>query len=327
MMRRRSFLGTVALAAPTLPSLAQSSAAAFPQSGKTIRVIVGYAPGGPTDTQARVLAQELTRILGATAVVDNKPGATGMIGAQEVARSPADGYTLLYTIDGPMTQNPHLMKTPYDVFKDFTPLSRSTIGGVVLTTHPSVPAHNVKEFVAYAKANPGKLSFGSFGTGSVSHIYGEVLAQSQGIDLVHVPYKGSSDALKDLLAGRIQLMFDSPATSAVFVKEGKINVLGSAGETRRKLLPDLPTLAEQGLPGFELRSWNGFFGPPNMPPALTARLRTAMAEARSSKGFIEAITTMSSDSVDETPEQFEKAIRTDYDKWGAYIHKLGIKIT
>jgi tripartite-type tricarboxylate transporter receptor subunit TctC len=327
MMRRRSFLGATALAGPALYAQAQQGAAAYPVAGKTVRVLVGYAPGGPTDTQARVLCQELTRSLHATFVVDNKPGATGMIGAQEVVRSPADGYTLLYTIDGPMTQNPHLMKTPYDVFRDFTPLSRSTIGGVVLTTHPSVPARNVKEFVAYAKANPGKLSFGSFGTGSVSHIYGEVLAQSQGIDLVHVPYKGSADALKDLLAGRVQLMFDSPATSAAFVKEGKINVLGSAGDTRRKLLPELPTLLEQGLPGFELRSWNGFFGPPGMPPALTARIRAAMDQARQSPAFIDAITTMSSDPVEETPEQFTLAIRTDYDKWGAYIRKLGIKIT
>ncbi|HSI57627.1 MAG TPA: tripartite tricarboxylate transporter substrate binding protein [Ideonella sp.] len=325
MLQRRTFLAALAapaLAAPALPALAQ----AFPQAGKTLRVLVGYAAGGPTDTQARVLSQELGKALGVTVIVENKPGATGMIAAQELIRSAPDGYTLLYTIDGPLTQNPHTLKTPYDVFRDFTPLSRATIGGVVLTLHPSVPARNAKELVAYAKANPGKLSFGSFGTGSVSHIYGEVLAQNQGLDLVHVPYKGSADALKDLLAGRVQIMFDSPATSAAFVKEGKIHVIGSAGDTRRKLMPELPTLLEQGLPGFELRSWNGFFGPAKMPPAVADKLRQAMAEARRSAAFTDALKLMYSDTVDETPEQFEKAIRTYYERWGAYIQKLGIKI-
>jgi len=325
LLQRRTFLAALAapaLAAPALPAFAQ----AFPQAGKTLRVLVGYAAGGPTDTQARVLSQELGKALGLTVIVENKPGATGMIAAQELIRSAPDGYTLLYTIDGPMTQNPHTLKTPYDVFRDFTPLSRATIGGVVLTLHPSVPARNAKELVAYAKANPGKLSFASFGTGSVSHIYGEVLAQNQGLDLVHVPYKGSADALKDLLAGRVQIMFDSPATSAAFVKEGKIHVIGSAGDTRRKLMPELPTLLEQGLPGFELRSWNGFFGPAKMPPAVADKLRQAMAEARRSAAFTDALKLMYSDTVDETPEQFEKALRTDYDRWGAYIQKLGIKI-
>lgn len=320
MHRRHLLAAAFAAAAP----LAQAQA--FPLSGKAIRMIVGYSAGGPTDTQARALAQAMGQALGTTVIIDNKPGATGMIGALEVMRAAPDGYTLLYTIDGPMTQNPHTLKVQYDVFKDFTPIARAIVGGVVLTVHPSLPVRNAKELVAYARAHPGKLSYGSFGTGSVSHIYGEVLAQNQGIDLVHVPYKGSSDALKDLLAGRIQLIFDSPATSAPFVKDGKLRVLAVAGEKRRALMPDVPTLLEEGLPGFELRSWNGVFGPARMQADVLARLRAAVVQARTSPAFRDVIRTMASDAPDETPEAFAGVVRSDYDRWGGYIRKLGIAV-
>ena len=248
-MNRRAVLALAVLAATG--SRAAGAGPAFPKPGKPVRIIVGFAPGGPTDTQARTLAQEMGKLLPVPVIVENKPGASGGIGAMEVARAEPDGHALMYISDGVVTQNPHTLKSvQYDTFRDFTPIAQTTAGGVVLVVHPSIPVGSLAEFVAYAKAHPGTLSYASFGTGTVSHIYGEVLRMNTGIDIVHVPYKGSADALKDLLAGRVQMMFDSPSTAAQYTKDGRLKLLGSAGEKRRSLMPDVPTLLELGLPGF-----------------------------------------------------------------------------
>lgn len=298
----------------------------FPKAGKPIRIIVGFAPGGPTDTQARVLALEMSKVLNVPVIVENKPGASGGIGAMEVARSEPDGHTLMYISDGVVTQNPHTLKSvQYDTFRSFTPIAQLTAGGVVLVMHPSVPAGTIQEFIAYGKANPGKLAYASFGTGTVSHIYGEVLRRKTGIDIVHVPYKGSADALKDLLAGRVQLMFDSPSTAAQFAKDGRLKILGSAGEKRRALMPDIPTLLELGLPGFEIRGWNGLFGPAGMSDAVLGALYGGVSKALRTKSFKDALTLMAFDPVDESPAEFAKVVRRDYDRWGSYIRQADIK--
>jgi tripartite-type tricarboxylate transporter receptor subunit TctC len=205
MMHRRTVL-PFAAASILAPHLAWAQG--FPKPGKPVRIIVGFAAGGPTDTQARALAQEMAKVLNTTVIVENKPGASGGIGAMEVARAEPDGQTLMYISDGVVTQNPHTLKSvQYDPFRDFTPIAQLTAGGVVLVVHPSVPSGTLQEFIAYGKAHPGQLAYASFGTGTVSHIYGEVLRLNTGMDIVHVPYKGSADALKDLLTGRVQLMF------------------------------------------------------------------------------------------------------------------------
>lgn len=322
-MNRRSLL---ALAALALPASHNAWAQAFPKQGKPVRVIVGFAAGGPTDTQARMLSQELAKLLGVPVIVENKPGASGGIGAMEVARAEPDGHTLMYISDGVVTQNPHTLKSvQYDALRDFTPVAQTTAGGVVLVMHPSVPATTVKEFIAYGKAHPGTLAYASFGSGTVSHIYGEVLRQNTGIDLVHVPYKGSADALKDLLTGRVQIMFDSPSTAAQYAKDNRLKILGSAGEKRRGLMPDIPTLLELGLPGFEIRGWNGLFGPAGMSEAVLGPLYAAVATASRTKAFKDALLNMAFDPVDETPAQFDKVVRRDYDRWGAYVRRAGIK--
>jgi tripartite-type tricarboxylate transporter receptor subunit TctC len=322
-MNRRSLL---TLAALVLTASRSAWAQAFPKQGKPVRVIVGFAAGGPTDTQARMLSQELAKVLGVPVIVENKPGASGGIGAMEVARAEPDGHTLMYISDGVVTQNPHTLKSvQYDALRDFTPIAQTTAGGVVLVMHPSVPAKTVKEFIAYGKAHPGTLAYASFGSGTVSHIYGEVLRQNTGIDLVHIPYKGSADALKDLLTGRVQIMFDSPSTAAQYAKDGRLKILGSAGEKRRALMPDIPTLLELGLPGFEIRGWNGLFGPAGMSEAVLRPLYAAVATASRTKAFQDALVNMAFDPVDETPAQFEKVVRRDHDRWGAYVRRAGIK--
>jgi tripartite-type tricarboxylate transporter receptor subunit TctC len=272
------------------------------------------------------LSQEMAKVLGVPVIVENKPGASGGIGAMEVARAEPDGHTLMYISDGVVTQNPHTLKSvQYDALRDFTPVAQTTAGGVVLVMHPSLPATTMKEFIAYGKSHPGTLAYASFGAGTVSHIYGEVLRQSTGIDLVHVPYKGSADALKDLLSGRVHIMFDSPSTAAQYAKDGRLKILGSAGEKRRPLMPDVPTLLELGLPGFEIRDWNGLFGPAGMGDAVLRSLSSAVASAIRTKAFQAALVNMAFDPVDETPAQFEKVVRRDYERWGAYVRRVGIK--
>ncbi|CAN5523943.1 tripartite tricarboxylate transporter substrate binding protein [soil metagenome] len=324
-MLRRSFLPLatwMALGAPL--ARAQQD---FPKPGKPVRIIVGFAPGGPTDIQARALAHEMGKLLPVPVIVENKPGASGGIGAMEVVRAEPDGHTLMYISDGVVTQNPHTLKSvPYDPFRDFTPIAQLTAGGVVLVMHPSVPAASLREFIAYGKANPGKLAYASFGAGTVSHIYGEVLRQNTGIDIVHIPYKGSAEALKDLLAGRVQIMFDSPSTAAQYAKEGRLRILGSAGEKRRSLMPDTPTLLELGLPGFEIRGWNGLFGPARMNDAVLQKLHATVAAASRTKTFRDMLALMAFDPVDDTPAEFAKVVRRDYDRWGTYIRQANIRL-
>ncbi len=324
-MLRRSFLPLAAWMALGAPlARAQQD---FPRSGKPVRIIVGFAPGGPTDIQARALANEMGKLLPVPVIVENKPGASGGIGAMEVVRAEPDGHTLMYISDGVVTQNPHTLKSvPYDPFRDFTPIAQLTAGGVVLVMHPSVPAASLKEFIAYGKTNPGKLAYASFGVGTVSHIYGEVLRLNTGIDIVHVPYKGSAEALKDLLAGRVQIMFDSPSTAAQYAREGRLRILGSAGEKRRSLMPDTPTLLELGLPGFEIRGWNGLFGPANMNDAVLQKLHATVATASRTRNFRDMLALMAFDPVDDTPAEFAKVVRRDYDRWGMYIRRANIQL-
>ncbi|MES2533952.1 MAG: tripartite tricarboxylate transporter substrate binding protein [Pseudomonadota bacterium] len=324
-MLRRSFLPLAAWMALGAPlARAQQD---FPKPGKPVRIIVGFAPGGPTDIQARALANEMGKLLPVPVIVENKPGASGGIGAMEVVRAEPDGHTLMYISDGVVTQNPHTLKSvPYDPFRDFTPIAQLTAGGVVLVMHPSVPATSLQEFIAYGKANPGKLAYASFGAGTVSHIYGEVLRQNTGIDIVHIPYKGSAEALKDLLAGRVQIMFDSPSTAAQYAKEGRLRILGSAGEKRRSLMPDTPTLLELGLPGFEIRGWNGLFGPARMSDAVVQKLHATVAAASRTKTFRDMLALMAFDPVEDTPAEFAKVVRRDYDRWGMYIRQANIRL-
>lgn len=321
-MNRRQILKCVGIAM-TAPVVARADLLTKP-----VRVIVPWTAGGPTDIQARAICNAWAPLLGQPVIVENRPGASGAMGAVAVARAPKDGTTLLYTVDGPLTQTPHLVKSlPYDPFKDFTMISRSAIGGAVLVCHPSIPVKNVKELVAFAKANPGKLSFSSFGTGTVSHIYGEVLAQSTGIDLVHVPYKGSADAMRDLVAGRVQLMFDSPSIAAQYVSEGTLRMLGAAGDKRRTTMPEVPTLLEQGYAGFEIRGWNGFLGPAGMDSNLADAIHAQLAKAQAAESVLKVWQQTNFEMPVESRADAVQVLRRDHGRWKEYVQKLGLQPT
>jgi tripartite-type tricarboxylate transporter receptor subunit TctC len=299
----------------------------FPVAGKSIRIVVPTPPGGTTDIQARQLAPKLGQALGAPVVVDNKPGASTMIGAQEVARAAPDGHTLLYTFSVTHTQAPHLFaKIPYDPFRDFTPITQVASASTILVVHESIPAASVRELVAYAKANPGKLNFGSFSPGSGSHLLGELFKSETQIDIVHVPYKGSGDAIKDLLAGRVQLMFDGPTTAIANAKTGRVKMLAIAGPNRIAGAPDVPTIAEQGFPGVAGVGYLGFFGPADLPAATLQRLNAELVKIVRSPEISESLTRGGTEATGTSPQEFAAIVRDLHEYWGRVIRQLGLKL-
>ena len=315
-------LGAGALWGLALP-LAQAQD--FPVRGKSIRIVVGFTAGGGTDAQARIVAQKLGEVLGTSVIVDNKPGASTMMAAAEVSRAQPDGYTLLYAPSSTMAQNPHTFsQVPYDPFKDFTPISMGGRGPLVLSISTTVPATNVKELVAYVKANAGKVSYASFGAGTSSHIYGEAFVKKTGTDAVHIPYKGGSDAAKDLIAGRVQYMFDSASSAIITSGTGKVKVLAVAANARIPALPDVPTFAEQGFAGLDLPSWLGFYGPANMPPAVVEKLNTALGKVLAMPQVREFYRNGGYEAAGSSAQEFAQVTRTTYEQWGAMVQQVGL---
>ncbi|MCX7962640.1 MAG: tripartite tricarboxylate transporter substrate binding protein [Burkholderiales bacterium] len=322
--RRRFVVATLALA--TAVAGTQAGAQAFPQPGRPIRVLVGFAAGGGTDIQARLVAPKLGEALGAPVIVENKPGAATMLAAAEVAKSPPDGHTLLYTFNGAFAQNPHTQAhVPYDPFRDFTPISLGSRGSQVLVVHESIPATSVRELVAWAKANPGKLNIASFGTGTSSHIFAEMLMRQIGVEMVHVPYKGAGDAMKDLLAGRVQLMFDAATTGIQNANTGKVRLIGVVAPQRSPFLPNVPTLAEQGLKGIDLVGWLGWYGPANLPREIVQKLNAALAKALAHPEVKAGFEKGAYEAVSSTPEELAALTRQSYEEWGRVVRALGIK--
>jgi tripartite-type tricarboxylate transporter receptor subunit TctC len=306
---------------------AAAGAQGFPAAGKSIRIVVPTPPGGTTDLQARLIAPGLGEALGLPVAVDNKPGASTIIGAQEVARAAPDGYTLLYTFSVTHTQAPHLFaKIPYDAFRDFTPITQVARAGNILVVHESIAAANVRELVAYAKANPGKLNFASFSPGSTSHLMGELLKMQAQIDIVHVPYKGSGDAIKDLLAGRVQLMFDGPTTAIANAGSGRVRMLGIAGPNRLPGAPGVSTMAEQGFPEITVAGYLGFFGPANLPAATLQRLNAEIVKIVRSPEVTEFLTQGGTEPTGTSPQEFAAIVRELHDAWGRVIRQIGLKL-
>ncbi|MGH8765075.1 MAG: Bug family tripartite tricarboxylate transporter substrate binding protein [Burkholderiales bacterium] len=310
-----------------LLSCASALAQTFPQPGKTIRVLVGFAAGGGTDIQARIFAPRIAEALGTNIVVENKPGAGTSIAATEVARAAPDGYTILYSFNGAFAQVPFTQAggVPYDPVKDFTPLSLGAQGSQILVLHTSIPAHNVKELLAWAKANPGQLNVASFGTGTSSHLFAEMFMRQSGVQMVHVPYKGTGDAVKDLLAGRVQVMFDAGTSAIANTATGKVRMIGVVGEKRSPFTPDVPTMTEQGFKGIDLVGWLGFFGPPNLPPEITRKLNAAMVKAINEPAVRAAIEKGGYESISSTPEELGAMVKRDIDRWGKIIKDIGFK--
>jgi len=310
-----------AIAAASLPCIAQS----FPVRGRPVRIVVPFPPGGQADFQARLIAPELSAALGVPVVVDNRPGASSIIGVQEVARAAPNGHTLLYTIASPIVVNPHVFaKLPYDPLRDLTPVTLAAVAAQVLVARASLPATDIKELVAYAKSHPGELNFSSYGPGTSSHLYGEMLKASAGIDIVHVPYKGAADATKDLIAGRIDLMFMALTAPLPYVQKGDLKVLGVVGDKRISSMPGVPTIVEQGIRGLELTGWLGVFAPTGTPAPTLDRLNSELTRILRRPEIAERFRDGGSDVTITTPSAFADLVRNDYQKWGEIVRRLGI---
>ncbi|MBY0412297.1 MAG: tripartite tricarboxylate transporter substrate binding protein [Burkholderiaceae bacterium] len=297
--------------------------AAYPE--KPITLIVPWAAGGTTDILARALSEQLTKSLGQAVIVDNKAGASGNIGSNMVAKAKPDGYTLLVGAMSTHAMNPALMeKMPFKGVEDFTPIAQmaNVVNTMVVST--AVPANNVKEFVAYAKANPGKLNFATAGPGSTNHLSAVLFEKAAGIEMVHVPYKGGAPAVLDTVANQTQVLFSAGTQTLPHVKTGKLKLLGVTEANRSPLLPDAPAVAET-LPGYELSVWYGLFGPANMPKELVDKLNEASNAALSDPAIRARMAGMGVEILKLTPAQFSVTLKKDADRYGKVIRELGIK--
>jgi tripartite-type tricarboxylate transporter receptor subunit TctC len=309
----------ITLALVSLPAAAQYPA-------KPIRMVVPFPPGGATDIVARVVADKLTQALGQSVVVENRPGAGGTIGSDVVAKAPADGYTLLMATTSTHAVAPSLYaKLPYDPLKDFAPIANVASSPLILVVSSSLPVTSVRELIAYAKANPGKLSYASSGNGTVNHLTGEMLKGAIGADLVHVPYKGSALAFPDVMEGRVPLMFDYAISMLPQIKSGKLRPLAVTSLKRTVTMPDTPTLDASGLPGFESILWVGLFAPPGTPREIVARINAEVGKLLQLPDVKEKFAQQGADPVGGSPEQFAAAIRSDIAKWGKIVKDSGAK--
>jgi len=320
---RRQF-GALAASAALASPLGVLAQGTYPN--RPIRLVVGLAAGGSLDGQARSVARRLTEIAGVQVIVDNKPGASMMLSASEVMRAPADGYTLLYAPSSVFAQNPHTMSSvPYDPFKDFTPITLAARGPLVLTVHQSLPVHNVKELVAWAKANPGKLNFASFGTGTSSHIYAMAFAKAVNIEITHVPYKGTADAARDLLEGRVQAYFDAAPTAIQNAAGGRVRMIGVAAPKRVIVAPEVPTFTEQGVPGIDLTSWIAIVGPAGMPRDIQMKANAMLVQTLNSPDVKDFIAKGAYEASPGTPAELMTEMHVAYDKWGQMVKAIGFE--
>jgi tripartite-type tricarboxylate transporter receptor subunit TctC len=292
---------------------------------RQIRIVVPFTPGGGTDIQARRIATGLADAFGVAVVVENRPGAGTLIGAREVARAAPDGHTLLYTVAA-MTQLPHLYATPpFDLFRDFTPITAGSLGGTVLVARIDAPFASVADMVAHARRHPGKLNIASYGTGTTPHLNVEFLKRIAGIDVVHVPYPGPAQANTDLLGGRIDMFFDGPTTAISSAKGGRTKLIAAATEKRIPALPDLPTFHEAGL-AIGIDGWIAFFGPGGMKSDITGALHREIARIVGTPEFRKFIVDSGLDHGGMAPAEFAAKVRSDYERWGRVIREAGVKL-
>jgi len=301
-------------------------AGAQPFPNKPIRIVVGFPAGGNTDVVARVTAARMQDILGQPVLVENKTGAGGVVATELVAKVPPDGYTLLMSSLGPHTVSPSLLKSVgFDPVNDFAPVSNVAVNALLLMVNPSLPVKSVPDLVAYAKANPGKLNFGSSGVGSTTHLSGEVLNSMAGVKLVHVAFRGGPPALAALLAGDIQLMFGNLSDALPTVRSGRMRGLAVTTSRRVPQMPDLPTVAESGLPGFDVAPWNGLVAPGKTPPEIVTKLSETVQRIAKEKPFRDKMFEIGSEPIGDTPEQFRTTINHDIQRWAKIVKEAGIK--
>lgn len=319
-----SLVALAALAALCAALTPDATAQAFPT--KPLRLIVPYTAGGPADTVGRLLGERLHQNMGQPVVVVNKDGAGTIIGTEYAVRSTPDGYTMLLNTTAIVTNASLGKKLPYDLQRDLTPLAMYYVQPNILVVPPSSPFHSLKELIAHAKANPGKLRYGSSGVGAVVHLYSELLASRAGIELTHVPYKGVAPAVLDLLAGRIDVMFAGIAISAPYVKAGRMRPLGITTRQRSQLLPDIVPIAEQGIPDFDVKTWYGLFVPARTPRAIVDRLYTEIAKVTTDPTFRQRLIALGGEAVAVGPDEFKAHVARELKLWGETIRAAKIKV-
>ncbi len=308
-----------------LLGLLAAGAGAQDYPNKPIRMIIPYPPGGGTDVVGRILNEPLSTALGQPIIIDNKGGAAGNVGTDIAAKAPADGYNILFTLSS-HTINPKLYpKLPFDVEKDFVPISLSAMIPQILVVHPSVPANTVQELIALAKARPGKLNYASVGTGSPGHIAGELFKLKTGVDIVHVPYKGGGPAVTDTIGGQVQMLFVSMPAAWQHVKSGRLKAIAVTSARRSVAAPEVPTILESGVPDFVVDSWYGALAPAKTPPAALAKLQAAFAQALQNPQIREKLLLQGAEAVDVTPAEFDRVIRDELAKWDYVIRAANIK--
>ena len=300
------------------------AAQAYPS--KPLRVIVPFPPGGATDITGRYVAQKLGEVLGQQAVVDNRGGANGTIGLELAAKAPPDGHTLVIGQTGNLAISVSLTKVAYDPARDFAPISLLIASPHAIAVHPSLPARSLKELISLARSKPGQLNYASTGSGSAGHLGMELLKKATRMDLLHVPYKGASPGLTDLVAGHVALMFTSALSTAHHQKAGRVRVLAVGSLERSPSMPEVPTIAESGYPGFEILSWWGVLGPAAMPKDIVVRLNGEIVKLMASADARERIGALGADIMTSTPERFAAYIKTEQVKWGQAIKDTGARV-
>jgi len=321
MLNTLRALVAIALGAAAVAASAQTYPA------KPVRIVNPFAPGGATDQIARLVAQRLTEVWGQSVVVENRPGASGAIGLEAVAKSPADGYTLAIATQTTQAANPALYsKLPYDPVKDFAPLTLAGSTPLALLVQPSLPATDVKSLVAYLKANPGKLTYASGGNGTSQHLTMELLKSMTGTFVVHIPYKGAGPAMVDFLGGQTNLMFDNLPTAMPHVKAGKVRALAVSTAKRSPLAPELPTIAESGLAGFDLATWFAFYAPAATPKEVTAKIAADMQRVLAQPDVKERLLAGGVDVAGSTPEELARFQRAEMEKWAKIVKDSGARV-
>ena len=311
-------------AALLLLALSHPALAQYPN--RAVKLVVPFPPAGATDIVGRIVAQKLTERLGQSVVVENKPGAGGSIGSDLVAKSAPDGYTLLMATSSTHSIGPALQKLPYDPLKDFAPITHVANVPNVLVVSPVLPVTSVKELIAYAKARPGQLNFASSGVGTIVHLNGELFKMLAGVDLVHVPYKGTALSIPDVANGSVAMLFDSLASVQPHIKAGRVRPLAVNAQRRSALLPEVPTLAEAGMPAFDRYTWFGMFAPAGTPKEIVARVNAEVAAALKAPDLLERFAAAGAEAVGSTPEQFIERIKSDATRWAEVIRAANVKV-
>ena len=294
---------------------------------KPIRVVVPYAPGGATDLTARLVGQKMQEAMKQNVLVDNRPGAGGVIGTDIVAKAAPDGYTVLIAVPAEIAILPHLQKMPYDVARDLAPVSLAAVTPLILVVHPSLPVRSVKELIAFARARPGQLTYASAGTGGVQHLSGELLKVTMKLDMAHVPYKGAGPVMPDLIGGHVPMFFSGMPPAMPHVKAGKLRALAVTTTRRSPAAPDVPTMAEAGVPGFDISNWFAYFVPSGTPAEVISRLNSEVNRGLKQPDVREKLANVGAETVGTSPEELSKFVRSETEKFARLVKLSGAKGT